>query len=111
MSTLHTFPTLCEQAAVSQVANLQLWFSFQGAQYQYNRLPFGYFLATFSKCFKMTLEPLLRVVIRVLFYRQPAAAGAVPRRHSGADSQARRTPVSPGFSALHQSPVHSWHIA
>ncbi|XP_053289751.1 LOW QUALITY PROTEIN: uncharacterized protein LOC128450365 [Pleuronectes platessa] len=47
-----------------------LRFSFQGIQYQYNRLPFGYSLAprTFSKCVETALEPLHRTGMRVLFY-------------------------------------------
>ena len=47
-----------------------LRFSFRRAQYQYNRLPFGYLLAshTFSKCVETALEPLCRKGIRVLFY-------------------------------------------
>ena len=47
-----------------------LRFSFQGVQYQYNRLPFGYSLAprTFSKCVETALEPLRRTGMRVLFY-------------------------------------------
>lgn len=47
-----------------------LRFSFQGIQYQYNRLPFGYSLAprTFSKCVETALEPLRRMGMRVLFY-------------------------------------------
>lgn len=47
-----------------------LRFSFRGAQFQYNRLPFGYSLAprTFSKCVETALEPLRRSGVRVLFY-------------------------------------------
>ncbi|KAI3360259.1 hypothetical protein L3Q82_014572 [Scortum barcoo] len=47
-----------------------LRFSFQGIQYQYNRLPFGYSLAprTFSRCVETALEPLRRTGMRVLFY-------------------------------------------
>ncbi len=47
-----------------------LRFSFNGVQFQYNRLPFGYSLAsrTFSKCVETALEPLHRNGIRVLFY-------------------------------------------
>ena len=47
-----------------------LRFSFQGIQYQYNRLPFGYSLAprTFSKCVETALRPLHQRGMRVLFY-------------------------------------------
>ncbi|KAI3374587.1 hypothetical protein L3Q82_021162 [Scortum barcoo] len=47
-----------------------LRFSFQGIQYQYNRLPFRYSLAprTFSRCVETVLEPLRRTGMRVLFY-------------------------------------------
>ena len=47
-----------------------LRFSFQGIQYQYNCLPFGYSLVprTFSKCVETALEPLPRTGMRVLFY-------------------------------------------
>ena len=47
-----------------------LRFSFQGIQYQYNRLPFGYSLAprTFSKCVETALQPLHKKGMRVVFY-------------------------------------------
>lgn len=47
-----------------------LCFSFQGVQYQYNLLPFGFSLAphTFSKCMERAVEPLRRKGIKVLFY-------------------------------------------
>ena len=47
-----------------------LRFFFQGAHFQYNRLPFGYSLAprTFSKCMETALQPLRKKGVRVLFY-------------------------------------------
>lgn len=80
--------------------------SFQGARYQYNCLPFGHFLAprTFSKCVETALEmkgPVLS--------GRPVANGTVAGRGGGADGQACRTPVSPGFygelEEEHSSPL------
>lgn len=64
-------------------------FCFQGVQYQYSCLPFGYSLGpcTSSKCMETALQPLRSVEMRLFFYLDDLLL--LPRSREEAEEQMR----------------------